>query len=177
MKATPALHAGLVALRLGGLWRGALISGPSAVGKSDLTLRALAEGFRLAADDRTIVFASGGRLFGRAPRPLAGLIEVRGIGVVAADFLPFAEIILAVHCVADPGEAERMAPVVHEAIGAVLVPVLRLWPLEASAPAKLRRALRHLGSPGQPAYQAPLQRGPRLRAGRPGVGGTPLGQP
>ena len=33
------LHAGLVALRVDGFWRGALILGPSGAGKSDLALR------------------------------------------------------------------------------------------------------------------------------------------
>ena len=50
-----------------GGWRGALIEGPSGAGKSDLALRALDAGFRLVADDRVVVWTSGGRLFGRAP--------------------------------------------------------------------------------------------------------------
>jgi serine kinase of HPr protein (carbohydrate metabolism regulator) len=145
MTSAPAMHAGFVALRLGGLWRGALITGPSGAGKSDLALRALDEGFRLVADDRTIVFVSGGRLFGCAPAPLQGLIEARGIGVLPSPSLPFAQVVLAVLCVAEPDQPERMAPVVHETIDAIAIPILRLWPFEASAPAKLRRALRHLG--------------------------------
>ena len=75
------LHASLVALRLSGVWRGALIEGASGAGKSDLALRALGEGFALAADDRVVVFASGGRLYGRSPAPLAGMIEARGVGI------------------------------------------------------------------------------------------------
>jgi serine kinase of HPr protein (carbohydrate metabolism regulator) len=68
-------HAGLVALRLDGLWRGALIEGPSGGGKSDLALRAIEAGFRLVADDRVVVWTSGGALFGRAPDPIRELIE------------------------------------------------------------------------------------------------------
>ena len=60
-----------------------LIEGPSGSGKSDLALRAIEIGFRLVADDRTLVWASGGALYGRAPAPLGGLIEVRGVGVLA----------------------------------------------------------------------------------------------
>ena len=67
-------HGGLIVLRQGGVWRGALIEGPSGVGKSDLALRALDAGFRLVADDRVVVFATGGRLYGKPPEPLAGLI-------------------------------------------------------------------------------------------------------
>jgi serine kinase of HPr protein (carbohydrate metabolism regulator) len=139
------LHGGLVALRLGGRWRGALILGPSGAGKSDLALRALDSGFRLVADDRAVVWTSGGALYGRAPDPLSGLIEARGTGVVAAPAVALAEIVLAVRCVR-PGETiERMPEPEAETIAGTAVPLTRIDPREASAPAKLRRALLHLG--------------------------------
>ncbi len=78
------LHGGLIARRQNGFWRGALIEGASGSGKSDLALRAIDQGFRLVADDRVVVFPAGGRLYGRAPETLAGLIEVRGVGVIGA---------------------------------------------------------------------------------------------
>ena len=147
-------HAGLVALRLGGVWRGALIEGPSGVGKSDLALRCLEAGFRLVADDRTVIWLSGGRLWGRAPDALAGLVEARGHGVLAEQAAPFAEIVLAAACVADPGQIERLpAPAVESILGATIARIA-LAPREASAPAKLRRALQHLGAAPQQAYQA-----------------------
>ena len=55
-------HAGLIARRMGGVWRGVLIEGPSGAGKSDLALRALDQGFRLVADDRVVVWTDAGRL-------------------------------------------------------------------------------------------------------------------
>ena len=79
---TPVLHAGLMALRLDGLWRGLLIRGPSGAGKSTLSLQLL------AADDRVILFRSGDRLFGKAPKPLYGLIEARGFGVTPSPSSP-----------------------------------------------------------------------------------------
>ena len=147
-------HAGLIARRLGGLWRGALIEGPSGAGKSDLALRALDLGFRLVADDRTLVFVSQGRLFGRAPAPLAGLLEARGLGVLSAPHLAFAEIVLAAHCVPDPRTEARFADLPSETILGVDIPTLDIWPLAASAPAKLSRALERLGARSQPEYQA-----------------------
>ena len=51
-------HAGLLAQRIGGRWKGALIEGPSGAGKSDLALKALDAGFRLVADDR-VMFQAG----------------------------------------------------------------------------------------------------------------------
>jgi serine kinase of HPr protein (carbohydrate metabolism regulator) len=144
-------HAGLVALRLGGAWRGVLIEGGSGAGKSDLALRALQSGFRLVADDRTLVWASGGSLFGRAPDALAGLIEVRGLGVLAEPWIGFAEIALVVDCVADAA-VERAPDLETLVIAGVAAPRLQVSALEPSAPAKLRRALRHLGAFRQQAY-------------------------
>jgi len=90
------VHATLVALRLGGTWRGALLRGDSGGGKSDLALRALGEGFRLVADTGSALWTSGGRLYGAAPATLAGLIEVRGLGLQRVTPLPFAQITLTV---------------------------------------------------------------------------------
>ena len=145
-------HAGLIALRLGGHWAGALIEGPSGIGKSDLALRSLEAGFRLAADDRVVAWASGGALYGRAPGPLAGLIEVRGQGVLTEQPIAFAQIVLLAHCT--HGSVERLPDPAFETIVGLAIPRLDLDPREASAPARIRRALEHLGRAGQQAYQA-----------------------
>lgn len=126
-----------------GGWRGVLIEGPSGAGKSDLALRALDHGFRLVADDRVVLWASGGVLFGRAPDTLFGLIEVRGQGVRAAPALRLARIGLVVECVAPEG-IERLPDPRSTTREGVSVPCMRLWPFEPAAPAKLRRALGHL---------------------------------
>jgi serine kinase of HPr protein (carbohydrate metabolism regulator) len=152
-------HAGLIALRARGAWRGALIEGPSGAGKSDLAIRALEIGFRLVADDRTLVFASGGRVFGCAPAVLRGRIEVRGLGVVPQAALRCAEIWLVARCVAAPEAVERWPDPEVESLFGRQIPVIRLHPLEHSAPAKLRRALEHLGRTAPTAYQTPLAPG------------------
>ncbi len=138
-------HAGLIALRQDGIWRGALIEGPSGVGKSDLALRALDAGFRLVADDRVVVFAAGGRLYGKPPKTLAGLIEVRGLGVVDAAALPFCEVALLIRCVEDPKAVERLPDPRSATITGVSVPVFDLWPREPAAPSKIRRMMQSLG--------------------------------
>lgn len=140
-------HAGLIALRQDGLWRGALIEGPSGVGKSDLALRALDAGFHLVADDRVSAFVSGGRLYGKAPETLAGLIEIRGLGVVSQRALPFCEIALVLRCVATPEAVERLPDPRSESILGVWLPVFELWPREPSAPAKIGRMMQSLGVP------------------------------
>ena len=163
------LHAGLIARRMGGRWAGVLIEGPSGSGKSDLALRALGEGFRLAADDRVLVWTSGGAAYGRAPDALAGLIEVRGQGVRGESPLAFAEIVLVATCAAEPGELERLPNTEYADLAGVATPRLRVNAFEASAPAKLRRAMEHLGVSRQQAYQ------PRPLGGsdRAGTGDTP----
>jgi serine kinase of HPr protein (carbohydrate metabolism regulator) len=130
-------HAGLIARRLGGRWLGALIEGPSGAGKSDLALRAIDQGFRLVADDRVVLWSSGGRLFGRAPDTLRGLIEVRGLDVMQAEALPLAEVGLVVRL----GTPERIPDPAHEHILGLSVPLLTTEGFEESAPAKLGRAL------------------------------------
>lgn len=132
-------HGGLIAQRAGGPWRGVLIEGPSGAGKSDLALRALGQGFSLVADDRVLVWVSGGRLFGRAPDALAGLLEIRGLDVVRAPVLPLAEIVLIARC-ATP---ERIPAEASAEVLGISAPLIEIDPREASAPAKLSRALSH----------------------------------
>ena len=159
------LHAGLIALwapgERGG-WRGVLVEGPSGAGKSDLALRAVDDGFRLVADDRVLVWESGGRLFGRAPDSLFGLIEARGVGVVRERAIPLAPIVLVVRC----GEPERIPDPEVASYAGVDVPRLAIQPLDASAPAKLRRALSHLGAEPEGAYLRGLAAPPKPRPDR-----------
>lgn len=138
------LHAGLVACRAAGFWRGVLVTGPSGSGKSDLALRLLEGGYRLVADDRTVVWISGGKLYGKAAPALHGLIEARGLGVVAETAIAFAPIALLCDCT--PGLMERAPENQAETVLGVALPRIRMAALEPSAPAKLGRALMHLGA-------------------------------
>jgi serine kinase of HPr protein (carbohydrate metabolism regulator) len=130
-------HAGLIAQWAHGRWRGALIEGPSGSGKSDLALRAMERGFRLVADDRTLLWLSAGRLFGRAPDALRDLIEVRGLDVLSAPALALAEVALLVRS----GVPERLPDPQNADIFGVALPVVEMDFREPSAPAKLGRAL------------------------------------
>ena len=131
------VHAGLIARRRGGFWRGVLIEGPSGAGKSDLALRALSEGFRLVADDRVVLWTSGGRLFGRAPDALRGAIEVRGLDVIRQPALAMSQVVLVVRS----GTAERIPQLQTIELLGIPTPLLELDLRELSAPAKLSRAL------------------------------------
>lgn len=99
------IHATAVALDAD---RGVLITGPSGSGKSELALRLMAFGARLVADDRVDLRVADGHLIASCPAPLVGMIEMRGIGILGADPLPEARIILTV----DLGqqETDRLPP-------------------------------------------------------------------
>ncbi len=75
--------------------RGLLILGPSGSGKSGLALQLMALGARLVADDRTILSVRGAALVATCPPALLGRIEARGVGLLCADPLPEAEVVLA----------------------------------------------------------------------------------
>jgi serine kinase of HPr protein (carbohydrate metabolism regulator) len=130
-------HAGLIARRMAGVWRGVMIEGPSGSGKSDLAFRALGQGFRLVADDRVVIWASEGRLYGRAPDTLRGLIELRGVDVIAVEPLALCEIAV----VARLGTPERLPDLATETILGISIPLMAVNPFELSAPAKLGRAM------------------------------------
>lgn len=89
---TANIHATCIAIGA----KGVLILGDSGAGKSDLALRLIDGGAKLVADDRTELYVARGRLCARAPKSIAGLIEVRGLGIVALPFAKSATLVLAV---------------------------------------------------------------------------------
>lgn len=117
-----------------------LVRGPSGAGKSTLALLAAQAGWRLVADDRTLVWASGGRLYGRAPRTLAGLVEARGLGVGPTRALAWARLGLVVDLVA-PDEVERTPDPAWAELCGVAVPRVALNAHDTGAVAKLALAL------------------------------------
>ncbi|MGJ0506589.1 MAG: HPr kinase/phosphorylase [Methylocystis sp.] len=82
------IHANAVALGEKGL----LLRGPSGAGKSALTLALLArfesrgDFARLVGDDRVLVEALGGRLVARPHPAIAGVIEIRGAGLLRVPY-------------------------------------------------------------------------------------------
>jgi HPr kinase/phosphorylase len=106
--------------------------GPSGSGKSDLVLRLLSRGFELVADDQVDI-ADG---IASCPAELAGLLEVRGIGIVRLPRRPQARVALIVELY---GRADRMPqPRQHPDLG---LPVVRIDATTASAPDKVVLAL------------------------------------
>jgi serine kinase of HPr protein (carbohydrate metabolism regulator) len=155
----PVLHATLVALWKGGRWNGVLLRGPSGAGKSALALRCLEGGWGLVADDRALVWSSGGRLYGRAHPNLEGLVEARGLGILPVPHLDWVEIRLTADLVHEEGAVERMPEPASVDVAGIVLPLVALWAHDAAAPAKLALALAcaatPLGLPLGQAYQAP----------------------
>jgi serine kinase of HPr protein (carbohydrate metabolism regulator) len=106
MSGPATVHASAVAVA----GTGVLIRGGSGSGKSSLALALLAAdpaGTRLIADDRVILSAAGGRLLAAPPEPLAGLIEVRWVGILPVPYLADVPLRLVVDLV-PPAEAVRL---------------------------------------------------------------------
>jgi HPr kinase/phosphorylase len=75
---------------------GVLLMGPSGAGKSDLALQLIFHGAELVADDRTELYVAHGQLLARAVKRGAGLLEVRGVGIVQLASVESVRIALAV---------------------------------------------------------------------------------
>ncbi len=133
--ASAALHASCVELDEVGV----VLLGASGSGKSDLALRLIDAGAHLVADDRLTIERRGDLLFGRAPPVLAGLLEVRGFGIVR---LPWcAETRLGLVVELEPGPPPRLpAPEPYQLLGLPLLH-LRLDPRASSAVARIRLTL------------------------------------
>lgn len=71
---------------------GVLLLGPPGAGKSEMVLRLMDHGFVLVADDRVEINDG----FARPAHGLAGLLEVRGLGILRLPHLPLARLRLAV---------------------------------------------------------------------------------
>lgn len=123
--------------------KGVLILGGSGAGKSDLALRLIDHGASLVADDRTELYVARGRLCARAPKSIAGLMEVRGLGVIALPYAPSVALALAVQLGAP---AERLPEAAFYPPPAPLkmsksLPFIMLSGAAPSAPARICLAL------------------------------------
>jgi len=111
---------------------GVLLLGPPGSGKSDLVLRLLQCGFSLVADDRVQIE----RGIARAPFGLAGMLELRGLGIVSLPYVGQARLALVVDLA---GVAPRVpVPTRDERLG---LPLIAVDPRTAAAPARIALAL------------------------------------
>ena len=117
--------------------RGILLLGASGSGKSDLCLRLISgQGAELVADDRVDLIVSRETIYASAPEILAGMLEIRGVGLLKLPNLCRSRLVSA------PQEVERLPQPAFWKFGGCKLPLLRLYPFEASAPDKILAALR-----------------------------------
>ncbi|MCV2881596.1 HPr kinase/phosphorylase [Actibacterium sp. XHP0104] len=115
---TITFHATCVALN----GRGVLITGASGTGKSALALELMARGAELVSDDGVMLRLIDGVPVASAPAAIRGMIEARGVGLLAAETCPAAPVVLVVDL--DHPETERLPPMRETRLLDVPVPLV-----------------------------------------------------
>jgi HPr kinase/phosphorylase len=142
------MHASCVALGDAGV----LILGPSGAGKSDLVLALIDQpGYglgpellrgKLVADDQTLIERRGDGLFASSPKPIAGLLEIRGQGIIAVGHLKEVRLALVVRLM-PAAEIERLPEEEDRftSIAGISVHEIHIDPSRPTASARIRAAL------------------------------------
>ena len=98
---------------------------------------------RLVADDQIQLSRRGTELWARAPASIAGLLEVRGVGIVRLDALEEARLRLILD-LSDAADVPRMPEAATCTIDGVDLPLYPCAPFDASAPDKVALLVRAL---------------------------------
>ena len=123
MNDTPTIHASAVLIGP----KAALIRGAAGSGKSSLVWQLLTGALpfgRLVADDRAVVEVVHGRLLVRPAPELAGLIEIRGLGVRRLPYEPVAVVGLVVDLAAADAGRLPASETTRTAVEGVTLPRL-----------------------------------------------------
>lgn len=135
------------AVAIGG--RALLIEGPPGSGKSSLALALIDRGAGLIGDDGVTLTRAGTRagdaLFASPPPHIAGLLEVRGVGLVATDMSPPAPVALILTLGGAAGERLPETPLPTRDLAGVAVPVLAFDPGTIAPAVRAEWALREHG--------------------------------
>ncbi|MBN9504602.1 MAG: HPr kinase/phosphatase C-terminal domain-containing protein [Altererythrobacter sp.] len=115
-----------------------LIEGPPGSGKSSLALALIDRGAALVGDDGVMLERRDGRLWALPPPAIAGLLEIRNVGIVtlATEAAPVSLVIRL------DGEAPRFVETAEAIdLAGMRLPLIRLWPDSPVLALRAERAL------------------------------------
>ena len=137
--------------------RALLIEGPPGSGKSTLALALIDRGAGLIGDDAVTLAASAGVLIASPPPNIAGLIEVRGIGLVRLPLAPSCPAALILTLGGPVAARLPDAPLPRREIAGVALPVLAFDPGPLAPAVRAEWALRIHGLAFDPSSLCPGQ--------------------
>lgn len=123
--------------------RAMLIEGPSGSGKSALALALIDRGAMLVGDDGVTLTLRGGRLYASPPPRIAGLLEVRNLGLLT--FPTAQDVPAALLLRLDPAAPRFIDAAETVDLGEASLPMLRLWPGDPLGAVKAELALARYG--------------------------------
>lgn len=123
--------------------RGVVIEGPSGSGKSALALALIDRGGVLVGDDGVAVEIGDERLLASPPPAIAGLIEVRNLGLLTMPTASGVPVALVLRL--DPAAPRFIDAAAKVVIAGVSLPLVRLWPDSAGLAHKAELALERYG--------------------------------
>ena len=123
--------------------RAILIEGAPGSGKSNLALALIDRGAVLIGDDGVSLTAHGGQLYASPPPNIAGLLEVRNLGLLQFPTVSDVRVDLVVRLDPDAPRFIEAAELADRAGAGV--PLIRLWPGETASARKAELALERYG--------------------------------
>lgn len=123
--------------------RAVLIQGAPGSGKSELALVLVDRGARLIADDQSRIWREGEHLLTAPPPTIAGLIEVRNLGLKPMDYI--SHIPAALLVTLDPEAPRWIESADRTSLADVVLPWVRLFPRTPALAIKVEMALRDHG--------------------------------
>lgn len=130
--------------------RALLITGRPGAGKSSLTLALLDRGAGLIGDDAVMLTPKGEQLIAAPPPNIAGLLELRGLGIIRLAVANPSPVALVLELGGVVGERLPDPPLPCRELGGIAVPLLRFDPGTIAPAQRAEWALRLHGLPTEP---------------------------
>ena len=125
--------------------RAILIEGAPGSGKSSLALALIDRGAVLIGDDGVSLTTRAGQLYASPPPNIAGLLEVRNLGLLQFPTVSNVRVALVVQLDPDAPRFIEAAELVDR--GGTMIPLVQLWPGETAPGRKAELALERYGLP------------------------------